>query len=566
MFSLYAFGRFNRSSLRLFVSIFIFFVIAIGYVHDQLSSYANHFRKIVNNKSDAIESVINSDISDAKHILYGIASTISEYSLEHDNQKIIELFHNFNPKQNYDDDTSIPFSIITFINSEGEHVVNSDISSFQKMIQVREIFDGKICLNESAKEFFTIKASPIRMGTYNKENIIPLNMKLSDTKKNYMGLLCAGLIVREFEEKVNKLFGYHSKPGSIKIIDQNTVDMNHSTRLNSISISSILESYFFNRDIVIHRKLSKYPIWIEIRPSLFAFERIIHSYMVFAVILFIIFYLILKVIIQSERNFYQIPLGPIQKKLNDLNYIINSKNLSDSFQISQLSDQENFTPAKLAYEFNDLIDKYYSIYLDKLESDATVHHNEIKQKILNLILIEQHFTSAKKNDISQEKLYLNALSKLVNENLESISLKDFLEETCTYCSRFYDDIEINILIEKENKADLKVKHSTLSETIFNIFTFIMRGPFEVGTKPFIVRAEFNGEDSLPTIIIEAEPNNLNDALGWEVGPHQVYNSLISIYLLAKENKLFFNISKRENKICFILDPVIYRLESLSLTL
>lgn len=45
------------------------------------------------------------------------------------------------------------------------------------------------------------------------------------------------------------------------------------------------------------------------------------------------------------------------------------------------------------------------------------------------------------------------------------------------------------------------------------------------------------------------------ALGWSSGPPYVYNSLLSIYMLARENELFFNIARDNNKMLFILEPM-----------
>ena len=44
-------------------------------------------------------------------------------------------------------------------------------------------------------------------------------------------------------------------------------------------------------------------------------------------------------------------------------------------------------------------------------------------------------------------------------------------------------------------------------------------------------------------------------LGWSSGPSYVYAGLLPIYLLAKENNLFFDIRRKENKLFFILESV-----------
>ncbi len=181
---------------------------------------------------------------------------------------------------------------------------------------------------------------------------------------------------------------------------------------------------------------------------------------------------------------------------------------------------------------------------------------EIQKKLLNLVLVEQHFLFSNSSTITpEEKLYRNKLLSLINEEYISLSLSKFLQQVTDYCCEFYHDLQVKIITSKEDQKDFYFKHAALTEAIFHIFSFINRGKFDIDDNSLILKGEFKTENNLPTITIEAFiPKDSPIALGWTSGPSYVYNSLLSIHLLARENQLFFNITQKDEKMIFILEP------------
>ena len=171
------------------------------------------------------------------------------------------------------------------------------------------------------------------------------------------------------------------------------------------------------------------------------------------------------------KNRYQYPFLSINRKLHYMNQ--NPEDLiKDMNGISFVSE---FIPHKFAKDVNELIERYYLLNTSTIQSSEV----EIKQKVLDLVLIERHFLSSKTRTIGEENLYLNQLIKIVDEKYITSSLSNFLTQVTNYCCEFYHEISCKIIVLKKDQKDFSFKSSALSEAIFSIFTFIIRGNFDI---------------------------------------------------------------------------------------
>jgi hypothetical protein len=202
---------------------------------------------------------------------------------------------------------------------------------------------------------------------------------------------------------------------------------------------------------------------------------------------------------------------------------------------------------------NNLLDHYHLLQTERSNLQAL----EIRKKVLDLALTEQHFLASKKNNVaSEEKLYLNKLLNIIDEDLTATSLAKYLTEVTNYCGEFYHEVNCTIIVTKKDDKPFAFKYTALTETIFNIFTFIIRGHFEIASNAIIIKGEFINDNDFPLITIETTLSNESPTtLGWMSGPSYVYSGLLSIHLLAKENNLILNIKRKDNKLLFILESV-----------
>lgn len=497
-----------------------------------------------NEKLSTIETSFNNEIADAKHILYGLGVTISEKSIISNQDKLAELIYNFDPRHGFDEEFSIPLADITFINEDGIESIYRMTSNAHNRTTSKDYLDVKLCLEEKDPDFFKLKISPLRIGSGRKEQIIPISMSISDSNNNYLGTLCSGLIVRELTSKLNSHFDPRYST-NIKIINRKS---NLLENIEFFTLNNILKANFLNQKIIFTHELKKYPFLLEVSLKHSFLKGVIYRFILFSLSIFILLMIVVYFLSRSIRNYYENPLFSSQKQLIELNkYICNRKDSN----LCIIDDR--FSPSTLAELLNALISKCYPILLE--QSEQTIEQNKLKRKILDLFFIEQHFMSFQKTEICEDKLYINKLYNLVSEEYVTLPLYDFLSELTNYCQEYYHEIGIKLIIEPQDRKNFTFKQTALIETIFNIFAFISRAAFVPDCSVFTIRAKFVDNGDFPTITIEANATCCLDPLGWEAGPHFVHTSLLAIYLLAKENKLLFNIVKEDDAIFFILDPI-----------
>jgi len=222
-------------------------------------------------------------------------------------------------------------------------------------------------------------------------------------------------------------------------------------------------------------------------------------------------------------------------------------NNNDYFQALQITD-------RLKWALESIID-YCNITIANTgkQSEAELHN-----KILHVILTEHHYTSSNKMlGENIDNLYLEQLRRLVNEDTRTMEVSEFFREVVAYCCEYYNELDLKISISKRSNKVFMFKHAALIEVIFHIFGLIARiGKFDIENREVILKATFAYKKQFPTISIET--NLLESSLkslGWEAGPSYVYSGLLSIYLLAKENNLFFHIKQKNQKVIFVLDSI-----------
>ncbi len=543
----------NFSTIRpnaiLFIAGVCFLCISFLFIWYELVNAKKYLIYRFNEKLSIVESSLNSKIADAKHILYGLGVTISTESIISSHDNLIELIQNFDPRHGFDEEISTPLTDILFIRAGGTKNIRTKAPN--NRTKNKDYLDSELCSAEKETEFFKLKVGPLRIGSGIKEQILPINMSISDPNGNYLGTLCSGLIVRELSNKLNSHFDSRYL-SSIKLINRKPDKLED---FNFLNLGSILEANFLNQYIVFTYDLKKYPISLEIKLKHSFLKGAIYRFALFSLCIFIIFIGVVYFFSKSMRSYYEDSLIPVQNKLDELNKI-NDKN--KTLLNSADSLEVKFSPVRLANSLNELIDRYYPIILE--QSEQTIEQNKLKSKILNLLFIEQHFMSLQKTKIGEDKLYINKLYGLVKEEYVTLPLYEFLDRFANYCCEFYHEISIKIIVEPKDRKEFSFKQTALIETIFSIFTFILRSAFEMDDNPLIIRAQFIDNNDFPTITIEANIKGCLDPLGWEAGPHFVHTSLLAIYLLAKENKLLFNMIKEEDTIFFILDPIAKRIE------
>ena len=533
------------STFSLFILLFCFSVLTT----------LNSMKGYTFNKFKSIEATINSEISDAKHIIYGLAASLSYESINKNNSHISNLINNFSLN---DAERSIPLGRLVLLDENGiiiDNDTNFDPTKFKKNAY-------SSCIEEAGKKYFELQVSPIRQGIRVHELIIPLNMAISNAKNQHIGTICSGLLLSEINNKLTLRYALGQYSNDIRLSNLiSYLDNSNQYQLNEMNnvftIKYLLKHSFKKKNIVIHKALVKYPfvIEMEMRPEYLrqALGTNISFYLSCLAIFVVFSYFLWKII----HNYFQNHMQLAYKRLSILNNFIQSTPINP-LEDNNLLEDKKLSLKQFSHDINNLIDHCYSMQLNANELAIQQPKLDTKKKILNLLLVERHFLPLKDTATNEEKLYLNKLMNIMDENEKTLPLFKFLEEVASYCCEFYHELDIKMIIYKKDYKNFIFRHTALIETIFHIFTFINRGKFETDGEQIILRGFFANKNLFPTIQIEAkinQDNNHLNASGWTFGPSYVYSGLLSIHLLAKENNLFFNIQQKDNKMVFTLEPM-----------
>lgn len=524
--------------------IFLAFFSCLFITYLAVQDSIDYRKKEMNQMLDTIEDSAILKILNAKGMIYQLALSLAQEPINTENQRVRDIVMNFKPNPGYEG--SLPM-LSTSLLDAGEIVIITNLaaSRLHKSIHLTNFPECKKLTTNAA---FKLNIGNVAVADNDKSLVLPLSMKVDNLNKQHVATICSGLLVDKLNELLKLRYGavlYADKINFVNKSDYNLSDEDMTRKVNEVfSIKSLIKSWFQEERLLLYRGLKGYPIAIEIllNEDFFYYKIRLKPiyYISLSFILFFIFYFIWLV----NKNYLTTSLLYVSRKFSLLNNDVNNTNAD---LIAE------FCPIKLANNVNDLI-----LHVDALKQDENnLRELEMRKRLLNLVLTERHFLPYNRTAFtSEEKLYLNKLEALTNEEDISMPLVDFINQITEYCCEFYYDMKVKVIIQEQDKRDFRFKHAALTETIFHIFTFISRVGLDQEGNIIIVKGGFINESDLPVITIEVDiSNNSLLALGWSSGPPYVYNSLLSIYMLAKENELFFNINKENNKMSLILEPM-----------
>jgi len=536
--------RFRVRLAGLVIMILICFGILCSIASVRVMEY---IRYDINSKFISIEHTVYSEISKARHVIYGLASSLSQESIVPENIRVNNLVDNFDPRSH---DRSIAFSGLIVFDIKGVAVADTVLPECKAKLKREGLNE---CL-KIPKDFLELEVLPIRKAKFIPGLIIPLSMRIPNLKDKQSGTICSGLGLQELEEKLKLRYVRSKYINYIKIQDYNyrrkVERYQFEGDKSNLTISSILKDYFLGRNLIIQKDIEKYPFSMKIEIKTEYLEKFLGIGMLFCLgsvtIILGVFFFLYTVIQDNIKGC----LMPVYKKLSIFNQSVYKRDMNDY-------TESEFNLNKFSEEINSLIDNFKSAQLSNKLLSIKQSESTFKQKLLNLVLTEQHFLfSNKRTSVGEEELYLNKLMSIIDEEAITLPLKEALEQIAEYCNEFYYESNIKVLIKKEDEKSLVFKQSALTETIFHILTFINRGNFNTDHGELLLKGSFIDDNIFPTIVIETQLSENNPtSLGWSSGPSYVYTSLLSVYLLAKENNLFFDIERSEDKISFTLDTL-----------
>lgn len=541
-----------KNNINLLKIVFIcisFFIISFLAIKNKLSELEHQ----VQNNLGIIEIYIDSQISNANHVIYSLTATlIHDFQLK-DKKRIQEILDIFDPQLKYAQFP--PFAGYKVLGPDNE-IIALTFPSMRPFIKYKTANDPAYLdyIKNIKKEPFKLYVAPIRPSRERGVEMIPMGMSMINNEKQYIGSFVTGLLTDKLNEKLNKL--------SSSLVDIQLHNWEDKDKFQNyiekpkLNLTYLLSRTIKNKPITIIHTLSNFPFLIVkaiLNPN--QLNQALNKTILFGLGYFLIFSFFVYLLWSTDYRLYNKLLKRIKNKLDELPGIE-----SKIDKIANIKFNKGLTSEDLANIISGIIETYYNLYQSYEKSKAQRPMNEIEGKVLQLLLTEIHYYPAyrshNKHHISE--LYINQLKNFINEQPKTSYLSEFLKEITEYCSEYYYELNICLLPIKNDKT-FSFKHVALCETIFNIFILILRiGQFNTDTEQVIVKGFFNdSNNNFPTITIEASivDSASIHSVGWSSGVSYIYSSLFTIYLLAKENNLIFYVEQIEQKILFKIEPI-----------
>lgn len=549
--------KFKVTKFSIIILVFVFSYITLSFY--SISLYSKNIYKKYQNYFSSVEHSVNETIINMQYLMTGLSQILAKYEISGDMDHIRNLVLSFNPKEQNDINLSSLTVDLILLDAQSNIIMNTSIDQFNLVPKFKEKFQK--CFDEANNQMFKLNVLPIRSAERNyktAEFIIPLNMSFHDSAGKRQGILCSGIKLQNFNHKLNILHGNQEGALSIQLINLNEINRIQQTYLEELQhINVLLKALIKGGDLVISKKLERYPFYLSVKISSEELVSDIKSNIVyyFSYLIITLFFAFLCL-----RNFKQSIQEPIFQAHRKLHLLVKALGKAP---ISAIRSPENFLlqkfdPEQFCIDVDQLINHCSSLDLDQCNHLLKNSTDEIKNKVLAALVKEEKFLPfIKTQPEDQERLYFAQLLHLIDEKEQKCDLEDFLNFTQAYCIDFYPDIQkIELITFNAQHSEFSCKKNMLLETIFLVVTFLMKDKCNLEDSKITFIGNMPEDSQLPVISIEMTNYiGMASALNWYSGPAYVYAGILPIIILAIKNNYFLKIDSSQSKIMVVLEPI-----------
>ncbi len=539
-------NKIQEKTYKAYVIIAIFSLF-LAIMYQVVFNTLHVFVKEYNYKLQSITRHVEMEIVSMNKLMYSLSIILSYEKIEKSNPRIEDLLNNYVSWHVY---KTVPFHGLRIWDINDRIIFNNLFPIENSSITEKDKY-----FKNANKNPFELEIGEIHFGRRSKKEVLPLSIVITDRKQKYAGILCFSVLVNDITEPLIDVQKYNN----IKLVNQPSVmDPVAKDHINEHQlIAGILKYYLQNKPLILFKPLTHYPIVVTLEINSSYLGKEIMLALIYCLGYFCIFAALMYYLLTINQKKYQKPFYDINQRALDLQLKI-MPNIIDVNNKPKTEKLNNFCPNDLVKAMESIIDYCNLLYTNAEKHTLQQSSAELHNSILHVILTERHYHPSNKNTKTNvSALYLEQLRRIINEKDQSIILPVFLRDIIEYCSVYYNDLDIKIQISKKDHKAFAFKKAALTEAIFHIFSLITRiGKFDTDNEEVIVSDSFVDRNPVPTINIEVNLCNSSlQSMGWELGTNYVYSGLLSIYLLAKENNLFFHLEQKKQKIIFILEPI-----------
>lgn len=526
-------------SCLLLISLTIFLILSYYIVQNSV----DNIKLRANRKLQVAEKFIGLSLDQASQIMHALSLTLASEQITIDDNKIFKLVKNFTSQ--IERFKVIPLYALKVINSKNQTIVHS-LVSYKAFVPLFEKSPKDLKLLAITREdLFDLHIGEIRVSSVSKDEIIPFCMAIH-TKEEFKGYLCSGFTLKNLSEKLfNHIEDENIK--KIKLLKAGGDEDIGRHIDNCITFSSIMSAAFRGQPLIIYQPLNNYQLLVRAEIDCYFLSKEIWKSISISIAFFLLLGGTIYCLLIVNYKLYKKPLIALYKKM--LSSSSTTPNNYPYICENQLCSKAMGTINIINY-CSELITKLQKVEVEKSSQ-------ELKSNILELLMQNDYRYSEIWDDrIKTNCVYLKNLKDIVNSKEQSVRLKVLLDDIVSYCSEYFSELDIKLIIaNNENENILTLKKQALIETIFSILISITRMENFCIDSPIIVRVETIPQNNLCKIRIETSISELSiPPSGWEFGTKYTCTGLLSSYLLAKENNLFFFIETVGNRVLFNLEP------------
>ena len=261
-----------------------------------------------NKKFQIVENFVTLSIKQANHIIYGLSLTLATETIDATNKNIYNLIKSFDHKmERY---RSIPFYGFKVISPDDIVILHTLIPD-KLFTPERMQYDLEL-IKKAKNKPFELQTGAIRIGSRNKEEIIPFCMSINNNK-TYIGSICSGLLVKTLSAQLH----HHIKDKNIDNVELITLhsEDNLNRINNSLTFTNIIKGALKGEPLTVYQPLTSYPVLLKAEINCYYLSREIGQVIFLCACYFAIFVLFTYTILVINEKFYDKPFSKIQKKL-----------------------------------------------------------------------------------------------------------------------------------------------------------------------------------------------------------------------------------------------------------
>lgn len=550
---LYKKHKINTSILLkyIIITIIVFLMLLFSLCYNVLSqNLLQGAKEEYHNRLLIAENFITLKIKAADQIMQSLIGTLLvQNEVYNDVKKLTDFLNNFDFR--FDKYNAVPILGFNVLDKNDTLIVTTLIA--QHVFAPKKYGKDKLALSNLKQNTHELHIGNIRFSSLVKEEILPLYRSITDKERKHMGTLTAFLSLSMLKTQINNyiLPEENKKLDIVPVYDSVKV----MVRDNDFTVINLLKHFFISKDLSIRKYLSTYNMILELKITPVDIMRRFIFFntccLIFLGFIFILGYILFFL----NKKFYQVPLFNIRQEIYSLPISTNI------FSIETDKAKLNTEPLcvyKLASMVKELIDHYNVLDLNNKKHSIKKPLQKIKANALNFILTDDFHAAHDMFFKGASEFYSNQLYMLVNEKLKQHDVYKMFNNLVDYINSYYNEFNITLIVDIYDN-NYCYYYAALMETVFHIFTSIVRmGKFDT-TLPVILRVQSNQPAVLPTISIETEllaPDSLLlKPVGYKFGVSYTHTSFLSVYILARKNNLFFHLKEKDNKIIFILESL-----------